>query len=88
MAGNHSERTHVAYCFRREGRKSGRLIEIGSGRLDEKNRNHVHIFLDRLPLGAFTGYVYLTPKGEAPPVFEPKPQRPGQKDIDDEESDV
>ena len=87
MADNHAVRTHIAYGFRREGKKSGRLIEIGTGRLDE-DRNHVHIFLDRLPLGAFTGYVYLTPKGEHPPVFEPKPQRPGQNDTDDEESEM
>jgi hypothetical protein len=87
MVGNNTPRTHVAYGFRREGKKSGRLIEIGTGRLDE-DRDHVHIFLDRLPLGAFTGYVYLTPKGEAPPVFEPKPQRPGQQEGDLDESEV
>lgn len=80
MVDNRKDRTHTAFGFRREGKKFGRLVEIGSGRLDE-DRNHAHLFLDRLPLAGFTGYVFLAPNGEHPPVA--APQRPGE--IDEEE---
>jgi hypothetical protein len=48
------------------------------------------VFLDRLPIGGFTGYVYLAPVGTQPPVIEPTPQRPAQVsggNIEDEEAD-
>jgi hypothetical protein len=86
MVDNHKERTHAAWGFRREGKKSGRLLEIGTGRLDVDGK-HAHIFLDRMPIGAFTGYIYLAPRGEGPPAIEPRPQRPGQTDDDEEETE-
>jgi hypothetical protein len=85
MADTSKVRTHTAYGFKREGKKFGRLLEIGTGRLD-KERGHVHVFLDRLPLQGFTGYVFLAPLGEKPPVPELRPQRPGQ--ADDDEDDI
>jgi hypothetical protein len=35
-------------------------------------------FIDRLPVGVFTGYVYFAPIGETPPDPEPQPQRPAE----------
>jgi hypothetical protein len=64
-------RTHTAYTMQRIGKKLGRWLEIGSGRIEGDS---VHVFLDRLPIGGFTGYVRLTPHGEPPPL--PQAQRP------------
>jgi hypothetical protein len=44
----------------------------------------IRVFLDRLPIGGFTGGVMLSPIGTVPPVSEPPPRRPGQVDEDDE----
>ena len=83
MAADPKARTHTAYTMQRIGKKLGRWLEIGSGRIDQDG---VHVFLDRLPIGGFTGYVRLTPRGEPPPS--PVPQRPAQAlgDGDDIES--
>jgi len=69
-----AERTHTAYTMQRLGKKLGRWLEIGSGRIDAEG---VHVFLDRLPVGGFTGYVRLTPNGAPPPALSPEPPRPG-----------
>jgi hypothetical protein len=36
----------------------------------------MHLFLDRMPIGGFSGYVHLSPKGTTPPA--PVPVRPEQ----------
>jgi len=74
-------RTHTAYTMQRIGKKLGRWLEVGSGRIDQDG---VHVFIDRLPVGGFTGYVRLTPQGEPPPV--PQPQRPTPA-ADDEDAE-
>lgn len=63
MAGNHHNRapTHTAYAYRREGRKSGRWLEIGVARAEAGENGIVRVFLDRLPIGGFSGGVMLTP---------------------------
>jgi hypothetical protein len=66
-------RTHTAYTMQRIGKKLGRWLEVGSGRIDSDG---VHVFLDRTPVGGFSGYVRLTPHGSPPPLPQPKPQRP------------
>jgi hypothetical protein len=86
MADNSKARTHTAWGFRREGKKFGRLLEIGTGRIDAE-RNEAHLYLDRLPLGSFSGFVLLAPAGEKPPIPEAKPQRPGHTDDDEDESE-
>jgi hypothetical protein len=46
------------------------------------DRNGVfHGFLDRLPIGGFSGYVHFAPIGEAPPDAEP--QRPDEPEEED-----
>jgi hypothetical protein len=73
--------THDAYALRRENRQISRYIEIGSARI-EKDLNGVHhVYLDRLPIGGFTGHVYLSPKGVKPPDPKPEPERPGEGEV-------
>ena len=76
--------THTAYALRRENpaeplrrerRVKGYWIEIGSARIESAGNEH-HIFLDRLPIGGFTGHVYLCPVGVKPPDPEGEPDRP------------
>lgn len=73
--------THTAFAMKREGKKFGRWLEIGTGRLD--NAGVFHAFLDRTPIGGFNGYVHFAPIGTAPPEPEPQPQRPAS-DADEE----
>jgi hypothetical protein len=73
--------THTAFAFKREGRKFGRWLEIGVGRAEEDGQ--IRVFLDRLPIGGFTGGVLLSPIGTVPEVPPPPPRRPGDNDDDD-----
>lgn len=78
--------THTAYSFKRLGKKHGRMLECGTGRIDAE-RNQVHVFLDRTPIGGWTGYVMLSPHGvkpEPPPV---QPQRPGEDEGDEDQAE-
>jgi hypothetical protein len=59
-----------------------RALEIGAGRIDEEG---AHLFLDRLPLRGFSGYVKLRPCGIKPMPEPPSPQRPGKADDGEEE---
>ena len=68
------EPTHIAYALKRETRVSGRWLEIGMARL-EPNGKGGEVFLDRLPVGGFSGRVLLSPVGEKP--AEPESHRPG-----------
>ncbi len=43
----------------------------------------IRVFLDRLPIGGFSGGVLLSPIGTVPPLPEPPPRRPGDVDADD-----
>jgi hypothetical protein len=76
--------THTAYALRRESRAISRYIEIGNSDLrarcphcaTEVPVGPQRVYLDRLPIGGFSGDVYLSPVGEQPP--NPKPERPGE----------
>jgi hypothetical protein len=86
MANAGKELTHIAYAYRRTGKKHGRLLECGVGRIDDDGKAHVH--LDRTPINGFTGYVQLAPRGVTPDLVPEKPQRPGETgDNDEEESE-
>lgn len=84
MAENNKNKapTHTAFAFKREGRKFGRWLEIGVARAEDDGQ--IRVFLDRLPIGGFTGGVLLSPTGTVPPLPEPPPRRPGDIDQDDE----
>jgi hypothetical protein len=73
------EPTHAAYALRRETRAKSRYIEIGTARIEKTGDVH-HIFLDRLPIGGFTGHVFLSPIGVKPPDPESQPERPRESD--------
>jgi hypothetical protein len=78
---NKASPTHTAWAFKREGRKFGRWLEICVARADDDGQ--IRVFLDRLPIGGFTGGVLLSPLGKMPAVPEPPPRRPGDIDEDD-----
>ena len=76
--------THTAFALRRESpteplkrerRVKGYWIEIGTARIETAGEVH-HVFLDRMPIGGFTGHVYLSPLGVKPPDPESQPERP------------
>jgi hypothetical protein len=87
MADSNDSRspTHTAYGFKREGRKFGRWLEIGTARTEGQVIAPIHVRLDRLPIGGFTGGVLLLPNGQEPPLPEPTPRRPGSEDADEDE---
>jgi hypothetical protein len=82
MADNSRVPTHTAYAFKREGKKFGRWLEIGTARAESAGL--IRVFFDRLPIGGFTGGVLLSPIGKEPALPEPEPQRPGEADPDEE----
>jgi hypothetical protein len=75
--------THTAFALKREGKRHGRWLEIGTARQD--SAGVIHAFLDRTPIGGFNGYVYFAPIGTAPPL--PEPERPAQPSAEDEDPD-
>ncbi len=86
MAENNKNKaapTHTAFAFKREGRKFGRWLEIGAARAENDGTGQIRVFLDRLPIGGFTGGVLLSPIGTVPALPEPPPRRPGEADEDD-----
>jgi len=74
--------THTAFALKREGKKYGRWLEVGTARQD--STGVIHVFLDRTPVGGFNGYAYLAPIGAQPPAPVQQPQRPEEADEDDE----
>ena len=79
--------THTAYSYRRTGKRDGRLLECGTGRIDH-DRNIAHVVLDRTPLSGFTGYIVLSPHGVKPEPPLLPPQRPGSSDDAEDESEA
>ena len=73
MADTSKTLTHTAFAVKRDMKRHGRWLEIGKARFEKDGG--AHVFLDRLPVGGFTGYVYLAPFGAQPPALE-EPQRP------------
>lgn len=68
--------THTAFALRKEGKRYGKWLEIGTARQDSSGV--IHLFLDRTPIGGFNGYAYLSPIGVKPPY--PQPERPGSEE--------
>lgn len=66
--------THIAHAYQRTGRKSGRLLEVGSGRIDAV-RNVAHIVMNRQPIGGYTGYIQLLPIGVKPVPQDGQPEQ-------------
>jgi hypothetical protein len=77
--------THTAYAFKREGRRTGRWVECGSARIESGGVPGHHVYLDRTPIGGYTGHIYLLPIGVKPDDPPPQPVRPAEQPADDEE---
>ena len=86
MADNNDSNssTLTAYGFKREGRKSGRWIQIGKAVAEGQVIVPIRVRLDALTIG-FTGGLLLLPKGQEPPLPQPIPQRPGSTDTDEDD---
>lgn len=63
--------THRAYALKREGQQV-RWLEIGVASMDITGKG-CDIYLDRLPVGGFNGYIKVRPN-EAPPDETAAPQ--------------
>lgn len=72
-------KTHTAFVLKRETRTRFRWLEVGEAELqpDGGSGSH-HVYLDRLPVGGFTGHIVLHPRGTRPPDPIPEPERPGE----------
>src|ERR1017187_7959072 len=75
--------THVAFAMKRLRKTRFIWLEIGRGSLD--SNGVFHGFLDRMPIGGFTGDVYFAPIGSQPPL--PDPERPPNVSNRSEEED-
>lgn len=76
------QHTHIAFALKRETRVSGRWLEIGTARL-EPNGAGGEVFLDRLPVGGFSGRIFLSPVGVKPqdPEAPSRPVGPSDEDM-------
>jgi len=70
--------THTAYALKRETRALSRYIEIGYAHIGSEADDLHHVFVDRLPVGGFTGHIFLSPVDKKPPDPQPEPARPGE----------
>lgn len=73
--------THTAFAMQRIGKNLTRSLEIGTGRIDPDDI--VHVYLDRLPIGGFSGYVRLLPY-----VSESAAQPTGAAEEGEEETNI
>jgi len=81
MADNLKTHTHTAYAFSRQGKKSGCMLECGTGRID-KDQNVAHVHMNRTPTLGYTGYIVLSPIGAPPPIPQPLRHDAGISDED------
>jgi hypothetical protein len=75
--------SHTAYVLKRETRTTSRWLEIGTAFIESDGTTGAHqVYIDRLPVGGFTGHIRLQPVGVQPPASEsqPLPGRPGTAD--------
>jgi hypothetical protein len=82
MADNQKPFTHTAFALKREGKRQQfrRWLDIGVGR--QNPDGSFTGYLDRTPIGGWTGYVHFAPKEQGTP---PLPaERPAQEPDSDE----
>jgi hypothetical protein len=82
--------THTAYALKREGRTAFRWLEIGAARIEDDGTGNHQVYVDRLPVGGFSGRIHLSPIGTKPPDPTPQPRRPDEApaDIAGSEGDI
>jgi hypothetical protein len=71
--------THTAYTLKRETRAVFRWLEVGDAHIATDANGGHNIYLNRLPIGAFTGHIYLSPIGVVPAEPDPQPARPSDQ---------
>jgi hypothetical protein len=84
MTAHDKTQTHTAYAFSRQGKKFGKLLECGTGRIDRQT-NLVHVLMDRGPIMGYTGYIVISPIGTPAPKVEPPTDDDENEDGDDED---
>jgi hypothetical protein len=69
--------THTAFALKREGKRQQfrRWLEIGIGW--QREDGSFQGFLDRTPIGGWTGFVHFAPVDQGPPPL--PPERPAQQ---------
>jgi hypothetical protein len=74
--------THTAYIFKREGKKpsQGRWLECGVARVEIDGK--INCYLDRLPVGGFSGKIHMVKIGDHAPLAEPLRPHGGDDDSD------
>ena len=82
---NNPTHTHTAYAFSRQSKKAGRLLECGTGCID-KERNIIHVFMNRTPITGYTGYIVVAPAGTPPPKALPPTPETGDENQDADEA--
>jgi hypothetical protein len=70
------EPTHTAYALKRETRLRSRPIEIGHAQVGKSVDDPIHVYLDRVPVGGWSGHLFLAPVGIKPPELHMEPERP------------
>ena len=75
--------THTAFALKREGKRQQfrRWLEVGIGW--QREDGSFHGFLDRTPIGGWTGFVHFEPTGKGPPPL--PPERPAEQQATDDE---
>lgn len=63
--GKRKDRPYTAYAMKREGRTTGRWVEIGEADPHPDGKGF-DVFLDRLPTGGFSGRVLVRPREARP----------------------
>jgi hypothetical protein len=75
--------THLVWAYQRTGKKHGRLLECGSGRID-RDTNVAHVVMNRQPIGGYTGYIQLLPFGMKPAPQVAQPEQGAESGDEDE----
>ena len=76
--------THTAYALKRENRTVFRWLEIGMARIESHGIGYHDIYVDRLPVGGWTGHIHLSPIGAKPD--DPATQQPARPSDGEEDS--
>jgi len=92
MGDTNNKMTLTAWAYKRISRgrnASGYWLEIGKAGDGEDGEGETKVYLDRTPLGGWTGALRLRPTGAGPPKppksATEKPLRPDQQPDEDEE---
>jgi hypothetical protein len=67
-------------------RTKGQWLECGEARIESGSVFGHHVYLNRMPIGGFTGHIYLLPIGVKPEDDpSPQPVRSADRPADDDE---